>query len=262
MMELTSTISESELNSIAAKINDHEAQINALMGRSLHLAALIGADLIRVKKSLAPGEFMDWIKNHCKLKQHQCNRYMRLAKNNPEYLDPDRCPEISINVALELIAATDDVRELVNEAIASGEVVHQKTIRELSGKSSYPGVRGVVTPAVVRSIDTVPRTETWIFVPHVCQICCGRLLMRRVSPKITEFICAKCENRGRGEVENFCWCGKEAGPYGQIFECIPNPNKRAELPNAIMVREKPKVMKPMERRPSRYVSTGNVFDSL
>lgn len=76
---------------------------------------------------------------------------------------------------------------------------------------------------------------------------------------MTEVICAKCETRERGAVESLCWCGKEAGTHGRIFECIPNPNKRAELPNAIMVRERPVVMAPPAIRPSRYAGASELI---
>ncbi|MGZ8173623.1 MULTISPECIES: DUF3102 domain-containing protein [Methylobacter] len=246
-------ISSAELKIMAAQINEREAQIIAMTGKSLHLAALIGHDLNCVKMSLPSGKFMAWLGENCLVKQAQANRYMRLARECPEYLESDRCSgNLAVNAALELITAPADVREMVIEAVNAGEAVSQKIIRELRGKSPYPDARTATSPAIVQSINTVPRTETWIFTAHVCRHCCGRLLKRNVSPTVTEVICAKCETRERGNIESLCWCGKETGTHGRIFECIPNPNKRQELPNAIMVRERPVEMKPPESRPSRY----------
>jgi len=92
------------------------------------------------------------------------------------------------------------------------------------------------------------RTETWIVVDHLCSNCMGRLLKRRISPTVTEVRCAKCDARAIGSELELCWCGVNVGRHGKIFECIKNPNKRPEVPNAVLVREKPIVIAPPERR--------------
>jgi hypothetical protein len=104
------------------------------------------------------------------------------------------------------------------------------------------------------------KTETWVLTNHACRHCCGRLLKRQVSPTVTEVMCAKCETRSFGNELTLCWCGQSAGSHGKIFECIPNPNRRPELPNAVMVRERAVIMKPAEKRPSRYVSCPDHFE--
>ncbi|MDP1664994.1 MAG: DUF3102 domain-containing protein [Methylobacter sp.] len=261
-----SQITAAELKAIAAEINEREAQIISMVRQSLNLAALIGQSLNRIKASLPLGDFMPWLAENCQVKQAQCNRYMRLATNCPEYLISSNCPTgLALNTALELITAPDDVRELVLEAVEAGEVVPQKIIRELRGKRPYPYPGQTAAKPDLKAvqpinINTPPRTETWLLVPHVCRHCCGRLLKRNISPTVTEVICAKCETRERGPVDSLCWCGKETGTYGRIFECIQNPNRRPELPNAIMVREKSAYVKAPEIRPSRYAGIAGASD--
>ena len=255
-------ITDTELSIVANEIRSREAQINAMIGKTLNLVCLIGADLNSVKSLLHKGEFLLWVESNCSLSQKQVNRYMRLARECPEYLDPDKCPvNLSINAALELINAPDDVQELVKD-VAQTEIVHHKTIRELCGKTAYPDTRtnsmrtiepfkpGNITH--LRAIETAPRPETWQLTQHACVNCMGRLLVRRVSPKITEYICAECENRVRAD-EPPCWCHKEVGDpkaggfdgnvmptrkQEKIFECIKNPDRTAAT-NTIVVREKP-----------------------
>lgn len=86
--------------------------------------------------------------------------------------------------------------------------------------------------------EKTKRTETWVITDHACLVCFGRLLKRRISPKVTEVICPECEARSYGDEHALCWCGKSVGIYGKIFECFRNPNIRPELPNVILVKEK------------------------
>lgn len=102
------------------------------------------------------------------------------------------------------------------------------------------------------------RTETWVVVDHLCTVCMGRLLVRRISPNISEVRCSECDERRTGSELALCWCGVEVGQYGRMFECIPNPNPRPELRNMILVREKP-VQKEKTVTPSRKVATPDSY---
>lgn len=76
-------------------------------------------------------------------------------------------------------------------------------------------------------------------VDHLCLICFGRLLIRRLPGRLPKFetICACCEDRPVIDSEENIsyWCSKHVGAdkekiqlggvYGKYFECIPNPNK-------------------------------------
>jgi hypothetical protein len=240
-------ISRDGLQAVAFRINERETQIRSMLNKSVHLAALTGRDLIQVKSGLRRGEFVPWLLENCRLSRSKSNEYMRLFRENPEFVDPEKCPlNVSASALVELQYAPDDVRELAGEAIVAGELVTKKLIRELSRPASKPAAKK-------------ERPEAWFFVDHVCRHCCGRLLRRKVSPIVTEVICAKCETRSRGSVESLCWCGKNVGTHGKIFECIKNPNPRQELPNVVMVRERSALPKPQPVRPSRYVGGGDAL---
>jgi hypothetical protein len=91
------------------------------------------------------------------------------------------------------------------------------------------------------------KQETWLFTDHACRSCCGRILKRRLNKLFSCYICAKCGTRVIADHESaICWCGVAAGTHGKIFECIRNPNKRAESPNEVLVREKKVILKPPE----------------
>ena len=75
-------------------------------------------------------------------------------------------------------------------------------------------------------------------------------------------MCAKCGMRmTTNDVEDMCCCGVEAGQYGRILQCIPNPNIRPELPNQIVVSERKIELKKVETRPSRIVRIPDEFEN-
>jgi hypothetical protein len=234
--------SRDDLPVIADRINSRETQIRAMLSQSVHLAALTGRDLIHVKSGLRHGEFVPWLKKNCRLSKSTANDYMRLFRENPEFVCPEKCPpNVSATTLAELQRAPAGVRRVIEERIASGEFIGRGLIRQLSGRAPKP-------------VEKRDRPESWMLTDHVCRHCCGRLLKRRLSQAAIEVICAKCETRATGDELALCWCGKSVGTYGRIFECIKNPNRRPELPNAIMVRERRVDMQPVQHRPSRFVN--------
>ncbi len=249
-------ISNAELSVYANRINRMEAEICALAGKTLHLVALIGHDLNRIKAALPLGAFMPWLKANCSVSQQQANRYQRLARYYPEYVDPEKCPaNLSLNAALELISAHDDVKDLVFDAIAAGEVVEHRVVRDLCGKPPY---KADVIP--LQPVDKAQRAESWQLTAHACRHCFGRVLTRRLSPKKSESICAVCESRVAGDASGLCWCGVHAGHHGTIFECIRNPSPNPANPGMIMVREKKIEIKPPEIRPDRSIYIENSYE--
>lgn len=99
------------------------------------------------------------------------------------------------------------------------------------------------------------RAESWVITDHVCRYCCGRVLKRRVTPRLSYVICAKCGKREKStEASALCFCGVDVGHHGKIFECVKNPNPRSELPNQILVLEKSVVMKAPEPKMDRHVA--------
>jgi len=77
-------------------------------------------------------------------------------------------------------------------------------------------------------------SELWQLTDHVCRYCTGRLLKGESG-----FRCAEC-GRTAPELTALCWCGVENG--GAIsFECIKNPNKTAQQPQEVLVRDRRKI---------------------
>lgn len=73
---------------------------------------------------------------------------------------------------------------------------------------------------------------------HVCRSCMGRLLGHGHGPDLV-VRCAECGATGPGPVDAHCWCGVEIAGHGRPFECFPNPLRRPDRPQEILVREKP-----------------------
>lgn len=104
---------------------------------------------------------------------------------------------------------------------------------------------------------------------HSCTQCFGRLLIRPLLGRKPRFevICSECEEKHiiTSESDIPCWCNKvegfnpdgsqikNAGLHGNIFECIVNPKQSLSVPNRILVRERPMIMKPPEARINRSV---------
>src|SRR5450759_4143066 len=86
---------------------------------------------------------------------------------------------------------------------------------------------------------------------HLCLVCLGRLLRRRLpgrKPRY-ELVCSNCQDTHivEGEEKIPCWCHKQVGSHGEIFECFHNPAPCTQIPNVILVREKPVVMSVPQR---------------
>ena len=130
-----------------------------------------------------------------------------------------------------------------------------------SNKNSIPVfVDGKGVPIVDHTSEPAHGTRFEI-IDHLCLRCLGRLLRRRLpgrKPRY-EIICSNCQETSlvEGDEPINCWCHKTAGMYGKIFECFKNSKPCTSLPNVILVREKPHVMKAPERmyRPAFSTST-------
>lgn len=104
------------------------------------------------------------------------------------------------------------------------------------------------------------KTETWLITDHACKSCFGRILRRQISPTISEVMCSECGDRSHGNETTLCWCGKSVGPHGEIFQCVKNENRRPELPNYILVKERRIEIKPFEHKPDRRVHCPDTFE--
>jgi hypothetical protein len=75
--------------------------------------------------------------------------------------------------------------------------------------------------------------------PHICRICFGRVLMRETFDKRKLFRCSNCgvELEGKNEAA-ICMCGLKLGTKVDAgIRCVPNPEKRPELPNEIIAEQ-------------------------
>ena len=107
------------------------------------------------------------------------------------------------------------------------------------------------------------RSETYHVSDHLHKTCLGRLLWRYLSPKKKEFLCAKCgQIMISGDIADMCFCGVEAGQYGRILQCVPNPSIRPELPNQIVVIEKKVEYKKQDITPSRVVRVPDEYENF
>ncbi len=127
-----------------------------------------------------------------------------------------------------------------------------------ASKNSYQGQLDAMGKPIVDTRSYAPHSARWELIPHCCTVCMGRLLRRYLGGgrrKKYEYRYACCgATHVRYEDEGLpCWCGKTAGTHGKIFECVINSNMRPELPNEILVREKPVELKPLPAPLTRTV---------
>lgn len=80
---------------------------------------------------------------------------------------------------------------------------------------------------------------TWEFSDHACRHCFGRVMQRVWRGKVFEVKCAECGTQVFGDVMDLCCCGADCGALGRALECFKNPTKTADVPQEIMVRERP-----------------------
>jgi|SRR5450759_1361049 len=120
------------------------------------------------------------------------------------------------------------------------------------GKHSDPRRLDAMGKPIVDTRSYAPHDAHYELIPHLCTVCLGRLLRRYLGGgrrKKYEYRCACCgDSHVLYEDDPIpCWCGKTAGTHGKIFECVPNTSRRTELPNEILVKERPHELKPTER---------------
>lgn len=125
------------LSALAAEINLLDEQANHHAGQAVIYAARCGEKLLLAKAQCRHGQFMDWLSANCRLKERQAQKYMKLAKEYPEYLcsNPHSGAVLpGINQAIELLTSSDEIKQEVQERIDAGEVVTVKEIQELKRK--------------------------------------------------------------------------------------------------------------------------------
>ena len=127
-------MSELSTATLAIEINALNDELEFSMSYMLGKAALIGQKLNQAKQQLSHGEFGEWLKVNCRVSQNHANKYMKLAKEKPEFLNYSSTSNFSIEAAYALLSAPDEVKQEVQAKLDNGESVTQKEIQELKRK--------------------------------------------------------------------------------------------------------------------------------
>lgn len=100
-------------------------------------AALIGADLIKVKEALPHGSFGEWVKTEFPFSQSTANKWMQVARvYGTKFTGPTNLATAAIEVIEELVAPKTplEVREEIEKMIEAGEVVTKATVAKLTAE--------------------------------------------------------------------------------------------------------------------------------
>ena len=81
-------VAKSELDALADSINTNHRRALLSARESVIYAARCGSELLRAKEALQHGEWLPWLAAHCDVERNQAAKYMRLAREMPELLDP------------------------------------------------------------------------------------------------------------------------------------------------------------------------------
>ena len=121
------------LEVLAAEINTLNDALEASMGQTLHLAAKLGEKLNQAKTTVNHGEWKGWLTNNCgKVSYRKSVKYMQLARELPELIsNMPTSAHLKLETAIELLSASDEVKENVNERLNNGEYITNSEIREL-----------------------------------------------------------------------------------------------------------------------------------
>lgn len=116
---------------LAVEINILNKSLEASLGQALHYAVQIGQKLNEAKDSLPHGEFGAWLDENCTVKERQAQNYMRLARENPNFLNTQSSAYLGIDAAMALLSAPDAVQEEVTQRLEMGESITHREIQEL-----------------------------------------------------------------------------------------------------------------------------------
>lgn len=79
----------------------------------------------------------------------------------------------------------------------------------------------------------------WKISDHVCAVCMGRVLTRKLDSGRHESRCSNCGLTGDGVPTSICWCSFRipSGRQTQRFKCARNEKPTPEFPAEIVVEE-------------------------
>ena len=119
---------------LAAEINLLHDEAERHATTAVVYAARCGDRLLKAKARVGHGQWLDWLSANCRVKERQARKYMRLAQEMPELLDPNRQSTADlpgIEHAVALLGADDDVKAEVQARLEAGETVSVREIEKL-----------------------------------------------------------------------------------------------------------------------------------
>lgn len=122
------------LGSLAAEIDLLHDEAERHATTAVVYAARCGEKLIKAKAAVGHGQWLDWLAANCRVKERQARKYMTLANEMPELLEPNRHPSadlLGINHAIALLTADDEVKAEVQARLDAGETVSVRAIEQL-----------------------------------------------------------------------------------------------------------------------------------
>jgi hypothetical protein len=132
---VTDLAHSNSLADLASRINaEHDAVCGALK-RSLGHAITAGKLLIEAKAQLRHGQWMSWLKDHCKIPERTARLYMRVAKNEAEI---GNVADLTLRGAVALLAYPLDSsaskvadREVENLDLAAAELAFAERAKRM-----------------------------------------------------------------------------------------------------------------------------------
>ena len=101
------------LADLAARIVAEHTAIHGLLSDSIRRAMAAGDLLIEAKAMVKHGQWLPWLRDHCKISERTAQLYMRCAKNRVEIEKKSASvADLTLNEAAALLALSSDVRKL------------------------------------------------------------------------------------------------------------------------------------------------------
>ena len=126
---------ELSLNTLAVEIDSLHDQANYHAGTAVVYAAKCGQKLNEAKEQLGndKAKFTEWLGFNSKVKIRQAYNYINLSKAHPKLLSGavQLTALPSVQQAIELLNAPEEVKEQVNNSLAEGEKVSVAEINQL-----------------------------------------------------------------------------------------------------------------------------------
>jgi hypothetical protein len=144
------------LKDLAVEINLLNEQVEHSKSQALIFAARTGEKLLMAKAQSKHGEFGAWLLDNCTVSQSYANSFMKIAVEMPHLLISNSHSSVNIGLkqAIELLSATNEVKNEVIAKIDAGENVTVNEIKQIKKQSKK-----------VESADLVALVETPIIEP-------------------------------------------------------------------------------------------------